>query len=249
MGTEHNNLPAEGKQSTVKELDLKELCFYFLDFWKLIFLCAVVCALLMAGYTHHYIPNSYSATSMLYVLNPTDSLLNLSDLQWGNYIAEDYLEVFKTHELNERVAAKLNKPYSDGQIRAMTKVSNAESTRILKITVTAGDPEDAALIANTVADVASDYIAETMITDRPSLLSSALVPKAPSGPNLMGNSILAAAAGMFVICAILTIRFLADDKIKTADEFTRITGLPVFAEIPVVRGDKTHTRGTYEVRD
>ena len=79
-----------------------------------------------------------------------------------------------------------------------------------------------------------------MITDKPTELSTALVPTKPVSPNLMKNIVLGALLGFVAACGFLTVMFLLDDKIKNSEDITRLTGLPVLAEIPVfsIAGEK-----------
>lgn len=61
---------------------------------------------------------------------------------------------------------------------------------MLDITVTSPDPQEAADIANEYAQVASQYIADTMATDKPNIMSVALVPSNPVSPNRTRNIML-----------------------------------------------------------
>ncbi|MDO4483114.1 MAG: hypothetical protein Q4C54_01385 [Clostridia bacterium] len=88
--------------------------------------------------------------------------------------------------------------------------------------------------------MASDYISTNTATDKPSIMSRALVPSSPIGPSKVRNAALGAIVGMLLMCGILTVRFLMDDKIKNADDIMRYTGLINLASIPVVdeKGEK-----------
>ena len=72
-------------------------------------------------------------------------------------------------EVHEAVISNLNLPYSYSQMKNMLSVVNASDTRMLDITVTSPSPTEAAAIANEYAEVASQYIADTMATDKPIL--------------------------------------------------------------------------------
>lgn len=224
----------DSMKDQTQEINLTEFLFHFLDHWKFIIISMIITSIVVTVPTYLWAERKYTTSSMIYILNPSDSVLNLSDLQMGNYLANDYLKIFETHELNQMVADHLDLPYSYGQIRSMTKISNIEDTRILRIQATSNDPTEAALIANKMAECASDYISEIMVTDHPTILSSAMVPSAPSQPNITSTAILSAAVGLLVSCAYLAISFLMDDKLKNSEAFTKVTGLPIYAEIPVI---------------
>ena len=130
------------------EIDLMEVLLRLLEKWKLIIAGALVGAVLMAMYSFILATPMYEATSKLYVLNSSDSAINLSDLQIGSYLTSDYMEVFDTWEVNEMVRQNLNLSYTREELADMLTLTNPSNTRILNITVTSSDPQEAADIAN-----------------------------------------------------------------------------------------------------
>ena len=216
------------------EIDLKELFLSFLDHIRIIIVMAILGAAVAAITTFYFITPMYEATSKLYVLNSGDSAINLSDLQIGSYLAYDFVEVFDTWEVQEMVIKNLGLPYSYSQLRGMLTVSNSDNTRILTITVTSPSAKEAAAIANEYANVAIKFIADTMATEEPNIMSTALIPTAPSSPNIIRNILLGLIAGLALAVAGVTIQFVSDDKIKSSEEVLRYTGLSVLAIIPKI---------------
>ena len=131
-------------------------------------------------------------------------------------------------------------------MRKNLSVTNTSNTRMLDITVTSANPDEAAAIANEYAKVASDFIAETMSTDKPNIVSVALVPSNPVSPSMVRNVAIGFLAGVVLAAAIVTIRMLLDDKIKTAEDIRRYTGLVNLAIVPKENlkddDDKARTR-------
>lgn len=225
--------PQRAAESKEMEIDLLELFYHILDHWKLVVICFLVGALLMGGYTHFMVTPLYEATAKMYVLSSSDSVVNLSDLQLGTYLASDYQEVFETHEVTDKVISQLGLSYTKKELLEMLQISNPSGTRILHITVTSPDPAEAAAIANEYFEVASQYVADVMITDKPTMLSSAQVPVNPVSPSMVKNVALGAMLGIVLACGYLVVRFLMDDKVKSAEDITKLTGLPILAEVPV----------------
>ena len=112
-------------------------------------------------------------------------------------------------------------------------MSNPADTRILQIDVSNPDPQLAADISNALADATADAVADIMSTDRPSIVEEAVVPEAPSSPSLMKNAMLGAMAGLFLAMAIVILRFLMDDTIKTEDDVAKYLNLNTLAALPV----------------
>lgn len=172
---------------------------------------------------------------MLYILNASNgSLVNLSDLQIGNYLAADYIELVDIREVNEQVLDKLQLSYDAETIRKMVTVENPSSTRFLKITSKSSDPEEAMQIANGYAQVISSYIATAMDTQKPNIVSEAIVPTSPVSPSKGKNIILGFLIGAFLAAAIVVVRFLMDNSIKSVEDVEKHIGLPVLAVVPLM---------------
>ena len=152
--------------------------------------------------------------------------------------------MFHMWEVHEEVISNLGLPYSYSQMQDMLSVVNDTDTRMLDITVTSADPQEAADIANEYAQVASQYIAETMATDKPNIMSVALVPSNPVSPNRTRNIIMGFLLGGILAAGIITVRMLLDDKYKTTEDIRRYTGLATLAVVPVENMDKDTKRHT-----
>ena len=65
-----------------------------------------------------------------------------------------------------------------------------------------------------------------------------MVPKNPVSPSLQKNTLIAALAGAFLMCAILIFRYLMDDRIKTEEDIIKYLELNALASIPINKGSK-----------
>ena len=217
--------PEQGEDT----IDLLELFMGLLAHWTLIAATAVVGAVLMALYTFFLVTPMYKATATIYVVSRNDSVLNFSDLQVGSELTSDYIKVFEMWEVHEKVISNLGLNYTYTDMASMLSVTNTSDTRMLDITVTNPDPEEAAAIANEYADVGAKYISEKMKTDEPTLMSSARVPENPFSPNKAKNILLGFVVGFVLACAVVVL----DDTYKTAEDIRKYAGLVVLASIPL----------------
>lgn len=215
------------------EIDLMELFFRLIENAKKIIAGALVGMFIFAAYSFLLATPMYEATCKIYVMSASDSAINLSDLQIGAALTADYQEIFNTWEVHEQVLQNLGLDYSYNELEDMISITNPSSTRILAITVTSDDPAEAAAMANEYAAVASRYISDTMMTDEPSMLSKALEPTDPVSPRKVFNTALGFLLGALVMCAIVTVQFILDDKIKTAEDIRKYTGMPTLAVVPI----------------
>ncbi len=224
----------EGGGDGEQEIDLIELFYRLLEKMKYIVLATLSGAILAGVISIFLLTPIFESTAKLYVLNSNDSAVNLSDLQIGTYLTSDYQEVFKTWEVHERVLEKLGLDYTYKQLNEMLTITNPNNTRILYITVKSPSPQEAALIANAYADVVREYIAEKMATEKPNILSKALEPTLPVSPNKTRNVLLGALLGALLACAVITVQFILDDKIKSTDDIMKYAGMPTLAVVPVL---------------
>lgn len=223
-------------------IDLMDLMYRLLGNWKLIVGLALVFAVLTGIYTFYFVTPMYEATSTIYVLSRSDSAINMADLQIGTALTQDYIKVFDMWEVHEEVISRLDLPYTYEEIQDMLTVTNTSNTRMLDITIKDPSPEEAALIANEYARVVSQFIADTMSTDKPSIMSVALVPANPVSPNKTRNIMIGFLLGALLAAGIVTVRFIMDDKYKTADDIRKYTGLVTLAVVPVEESMAKNTK-------
>lgn len=214
------------------EIDLMELFYRLVENAKRIIAAAVAGMLVFALYSFILATPMYEATCKLYVMSASDSAINLSDLQIGSYLTNDYQEVFDTWEVHQKVIENLGLKYDYAELEKRLSISNPGDTRILYITFKSDDPQEAAIIANEYAKVASQYISLTMQTDEPSILSQALAPTKPISPRKLFNTALGFVLGALVMIAVITVQFLLDDKIKTAEDIRKYVDMPTLAVVP-----------------
>lgn len=214
-------------------IDLLELAYRLLGSWKLIVCLALIGTLIAVVYTQFWVTPMYEATSTIYVLSRKDSAINMSDLQLGTALAQDYIKVFDMWEVHEEVISNLNLPYSYKQMADMLTIRNDSGTRMLDIVITSPDPQEAAQIANEYARVASQFIADTMSTDKPNIMSVALTPVNPISPNKTRDILIGFLLGTMLACGFVCLRTVMDDKYKTADDIRKYTGLVTLAVVPL----------------
>ncbi len=230
---QQGNVAAEQAMGTEYEIDFMELLYQLLMSWKLIVCLVLVFAIAFGAYSMFLATPMYEATATIYVVGRSDSAINMTDLQIGNALTQDYIKIFSMWEVHDKVINEMKLPYNYKTVQNMLKVTNASNTRMLDITITSSNPTEAANMANTYAVVASEYIAETMKTDKPSLMSSALTPVVPVSPNKTKSVVLGGVLGGVLACVFVIVRSLLDDKYKTAEDVRKYAGLTTLAVVPI----------------
>ncbi|MBR3928526.1 MAG: hypothetical protein IKJ65_05925 [Clostridia bacterium] len=228
------------EQVSVMNQELNDTEFDFFDFLsyllrriKFVLIAAAVGLLIAALYAFVIATPMYEATAQLYVVSSSDSVVNLSDFQIGSYLASDYQLVFDTWEVNQMVINNLKLPYDVEEFQEMVEITNPSNTRALFITITSSDPKEATAIANELAEVAGQYISDTMLTDMPTTLSTALEPIEPVSPRKILILAIGFIAAVFIAVWVLLIAFIRDDKIKTGNDLLKYIGASPLAIIPI----------------
>ena len=233
MSEQQKRLTGNQNINQMNYIDLVELMYRLLENWVLVLSLALVFGIAAGTYTHFFITPLYRAKATIYVLSRHDSAINMSDLQIGSALTQDYIKIFETWEVHEEVISNLNLPYDYIQMENMVSVANDNNTRMLDISVTNPDPKEAANIANEYAKVVSLYIADTMSTDKPNIMSVARVPVNPISPSLTKNIAIGFLLGVLLAGTIVFLQMVNDDKYKTAEDIRKYAGLVTLAMIPV----------------
>lgn len=215
------------------EIDLREIAGLLLRKLKILILFLILGGLIAGSVTRFLITPQYTGTSMIFILTKTTSVTSLADIQLGSELTTDFVMLATSRPTLERVIDELDLTEEPKELQEMITVSNPADTRILQIDVSNPDPQLAADISNALADATADAVADIMSTDRPSIVEEAVVPEAPSSPSLMKNAMLGAIAGLFLAMAIVILRFLMDDTIKTEDDVAKYLNLNTLAALPV----------------
>ena len=117
-------------------------------------------------------------------------------------------------------------------------VTNPSGSQILEIAVLDPDPQMACDISNAMSDTTAERVAEVMITDKPSTVDDAVVPKYPATPNTLKNTAIAGVIGMLLVMAVLLVNYLLDDRLKTEEDVMKYLELNTLASIPLNKGEK-----------
>lgn len=227
-------------------IDLLELAKVL---WKNILAIALVAVLLGCaafGYTAFMVPPQYQATASLYVNNSSFSLGNTSfsisssDLTASNSLVSVYLYILESRTTMEEVIKEADLSYTPEQLSRMISAKGVTSTGAFEVTVTSSNPTEVELIANTIAQVLPDRIAEIVDGTSVRIVDYAIIPSRRSGPNIVKNTAMGILAGAVLCCAVIVLRFMLDGKskemIKSSDDLhTMYPSVMVLAMIPDMR--------------
>ncbi len=238
----------ESVETTTIDVDPVALFYRYLEKIHWIFLTALIGAAIAAIIVFKIITPIYQATSKIYIVG-SDTTISLSDLQIGSNLAADYQEVFKNWHVHELVDKRLNLNYSYSKLTDMLTVSNPSNTHVIYVTIKSPDPEEAKLIADTYAQVAREFIAAKMDMREPNIFEEAKLPTIPITPKKARDIVIGFLTGVLLAIAVITIRFLGDDRIMSSEDIEKVGNLITLGLIPLqdqnVNGKKNVTASAY----
>ena len=214
------------------EIDLKEVFFEVLGSWKVIFLSAIITGIIAFCISKFIMVPQYESTSALYVLTKSTSITSLADLQTGTSLTSDYIVVVKCRPVLEQVIENLDLDMNYRELGKKVSVENPSDSRILYISVRDADPVVAKEIADEMAEVASAYIAEKMAQDPPRTIQNGYADGEPVSPNVIKNTVIAAAAGMFMAIIIVILSYIMNDSIMSPEDLEKKVGLHELGTLP-----------------
>ncbi len=219
----------------VVEIDLIDLARHVLKFWPLIILGALIGALFMGG--RRYVqPYTYSSSSMLYVLSSTTSITQLTDLQMGSELSDDFVVMVKSNPVLDQAVKDVEKTTGKEITREeayqATTVSHTDDTRILTITCKTEDAELSKALCDAITEVAAERVSEITQADSPTLVEGAEVAEKPNGRGVVSGMEKGGLLGAFAIVAFLSLIYLLNDKIRKSEDIENYLGEAVIGIIP-----------------
>jgi capsular polysaccharide biosynthesis protein len=223
------------QQSNVQQIDLVELALMLLDNLHYLVLFFLIGAVIFNAYSYFFIHPTYQSTASIYIVSASGgTVVDLTDLNIGSSLKSDYRELILSYPVLDRVSKKLDLDWTTGKMLNSIKITNPVDTRLLKLTATAETPELAMDIANTLAEVAVDYLPETMSTEAPNIAQRGRLPDRKANPSYTRYTLLGGFLCAMLCSAWFIFKSVNDETIRTPEEMERFFGAPPLTTIPYV---------------
>ena len=224
------------EKDTGTELNMQELLFTYLRRWKLIVACMLVAAIITLGVSYFCITPMYRAGIKVYVNNRTvtedKEITSSGDLSASIYLVKGYQVVTTSDSVLQIVSDKLDKDYTIGQLRSAITTQPEDETVMFYLYVTLPDAEEAARVADAIAEVIPTEIPKIIHGTSAQVVDRARIPSGRYSPSYSRNAVLGAVVGMLLAIAYVTIIHLSDTRIKDENDLTELYDIPVLGRIP-----------------
>ncbi len=226
------------------EIDLMEILYVIRSKIVMIILTAMIFGIASGLFTHYMITPKYSSTSSIYVLT-NESIVSMSDLQIGNSLTSDYIQMIQSRTVIETVIKNLEMEdeLTYEGLRSCVSISNPSDTRILNLTVTYDDPRIAKAIVDELAKVSIERIYHIMDTPKaPNIFEKGYINTNPVSPNTKRNIIIAFFVGFILAVGIVIFVNIMDDTIHSPEDVEKYLKLNTLAAIPVSEDSEAQIR-------
>ena len=161
----------------------------------------------------------------------TGTTITQNDILLNQKLVETYSKIIKSKLVLEQVISETGVTYTAEELSENVNVEAYENTEMLKISVTDQDPELAASIANSIAQVFSGEIAKIYQINNISVVDVAVTPEEVSNNTLKRDLLLALFVSIFGTIAVVFVVYYFDDTVKLTDNLEEEIGMPVVAKV------------------
>lgn len=234
MHTNHSIIGGLEMEET-NEITLQEI---FMIIWEkvwIIALATVIGGAAAFGISAFVLDPTYTSRVSMYVNNNKENestVANLNDINASQKLVSTYIEILKSDNVLSKVIAEAKLEYTPAHIRNMMSASAVNGTEIFEVKVTTEDAEEAALIANTIAEVAPAEIIRVVKAGSVELIDRAVAATSPTSPNVILNTIIGIMLGGVLSVLGVLVAAMLDTRIKNEEELKKHYTLPVLGTIP-----------------
>ncbi len=229
------NMLIEDAGRGVEEIDLLDLVHSWMQHIVVIVIAVVIGAVAGILYMRFMVTPTYSAKSSMYVVSASNnSVLNLSDLNFGTSLARDYVELVQSRTMLERVIERSDYTLRVDQLKRMMSVTNVNGTRIIEFKVTSPNPKQAQNLAEACVDEAVLYLPEVMSMsgNPPTIIDRPTLPTSPGNVNYTKYTAIGMVVALVLVLGFFTVMYLSNDSFNSAEDLEKLVGVPPMAEIP-----------------
>lgn len=220
-------------RETDLEVNVGDLLMVLLRNWWIILLSGILVSSMFFVGTKLFIAPKYKSVTKIFVLSQENgNYLTSTDIQLSSYLTKDYAELIKSRTVADEVIERLELDISPENLLGMIYVQTKSDTRIVSIEVMSENPQLAQKLANAIREVSARQIMDVMGVEAVNMVDEANLPRIPYSPNVKQNTLLGAAWGILLAAALILLRHLMNDTIKTEEDVERYLNLSVLAAIP-----------------
>lgn len=228
------SIPQTG--SMVRQIDLIQIFHTLWSDLPQILLTAVIGFLAVYLFSVHTAHPAFTSTTKIYLMSKEDIAegnITTQNLALATSLSHDYEEIIKSREVTEEVISNLGLGISSDTLRSMMSIVVPDGTRILSISVTAGDPYLAADICQEIRNVSMKRIGEVLDMKSMRVVEYANIPKYSTSAAPLSTAKKGALVGLLIAIIVAVVIQMFNNTIRNADDVEKYLGLSNLGSIPL----------------
>lgn len=215
--------------------------------WKFIAAPVLACLLLILAYSYSK-PPLYTAQSQVFVSFSSQSTAELT--AGATYVQRQvvsYTNLVGAERVLDPVVEDLGLDMGTAELRKRVAAESPANTVLIQISATDEEPVLAAKISDAVAESLAKEVAELETPMghetspvRLDVVRNAVIPTAPSAPNIRLNVAVAIIIGLMIGAGLAALREILDTRVRSEDDVAALTDAAVIGQIGLDESDPDH---------
>ena len=145
-------------------IDLFELLGLFIKKIWLVIILTILGGVVAFGYSFFFIKPLYKSSALMYVNNSDISVgstsfsISSTEINAAKSLVSTYTVILKSRSVINEVIRVSGVNYSYDKLASMVDAKAVNDTQVFSITVTSTDPQEAEMLANTIANILPEKI-------------------------------------------------------------------------------------------
>lgn len=220
----------------MEEIDLSQMISLFWHKRRQIFLIILIFIILGIGYTIGFVTPEYTSSTTLVLATgkgtESDNSITTTDVTLNSKLISTYKELATSDKVVRKVISNLGVKISEESLKQSIDVKVVSDSELIKISVTNGNSENAARIANELANVFIEQVKEIYNIDNIHIVDEAEESDAPSNINHTKDVLIFAFIGIVASVIYVFIDNMLDTTVKNAEDIEKTCGVALIASIP-----------------
>ena len=239
------------KDSEYIKIDLVKIAEGIIHRLWAVILSMLVCGALLFSCAAFVITPLYESSALLYVNNSSFSVgstsfaISSSEISAAKSLVDTYIVILKTRTTLNEVIQRGGLDYTYEDLCEMISADSVNETEVFSVTVTSDDPQEAEHIANTIAQVLPDKIANIVEGSSVRIVDYAVVPSEKVSPSIRQYTIIGLLGGLLLSCGAIALMEILDDKIHSESYLLEnYANIPLLTVVPDLLEEQNH-KGYY----
>ncbi|MBE6951497.1 MAG: capsular biosynthesis protein [Ruminococcaceae bacterium] len=204
----------------------------------LILAATILASALGWAFSAFVMPKRYEASVNMIVNARTEltGVVTSDSISSAENLVDTYAIIIKSNKVLNQVIEKLGLTMTFEELYEQVSVNDINNTQVMKIAAQCPSAEQAAMIVQTISEIAPAIVADAVEAGSCKVVSDVYTRQEPVSPNGTRSAMMAGAAVFVLLCAVVVLKELLNDFIVDDSDMEKKLGIPVLGVIPDVEG-------------